>query len=90
MKLEEVDNKNPTMNQRWTPLHLAADNGHLEVFKFINEKVLVKNPKTIDGFTPQELAVGYCKRFIATTQGNSHHHGNILSLIWTRIKNLWK
>ena len=50
---------------------IAADSGHLEVVKLISEKVSVKNPKTDDGFTPQELAAKYCKRFIATTHGQN-------------------
>ena len=100
--LEEVDNKNPVTNLGWTPLHFAADSGHLEVFKFISQKVSVKNPKTNDGSTPQDLAAMYCKRFIDTTHGNNmsesmldHIHTtttnmSISSLIWERIKNLWK
>ena len=36
----------------YTPLHSAAQNGHLEVCKVILENIPEKNPKTKDGSTP--------------------------------------
>ena len=85
MILEEVDDKNPAMDDGWTPLHLAAKNGHLEIYKLISKNVSVKNPKTNSGVTAQELASKYCPLIHTPTANIS-----ILSLIWTRIKNLWK
>lgn len=36
----------------WTPLHLSAQNGHLEVTKFFLETYDDKNPKSKSGITP--------------------------------------
>ena len=51
-----MDDKNPAMDDGWTPLHFSARYGHLEVFNFITENVQDKSPETNDGFTPQQLA----------------------------------
>ena len=55
--------------------------GHMEIFKLITEKVSVKNPKTNNGVTPQELASKYCSLFQTTTENI-----NIPMLIWKRIR----
>ena len=39
----------------WTPLHCAAENGHLSVCKLIVENVDDKNPKDFMGTTPIHL-----------------------------------
>ena len=67
-----------------TPLHLAAQYGHLEIFNLISENVMVKNPKTNDGVTPQELLAEYLQSFISKANISTS------SLIWTWLKNLWK
>ena len=38
------------------PLHMAANNGHLEVCRAIMEKVENKNPVDNNGQTPKEIA----------------------------------
>ena len=74
--LREVDDKNLRKGDGLTPLALAANNVHLEVFKFISEIVAVKNPKAIDE---------NCQIIYINTAEMS-----ILGLIWTRFNNLWK
>ena len=49
-------NKNPDDYIGITPLHLAAEYGHLEVCKWIVENVKDKNPKDDNGFTPIDKA----------------------------------
>jgi hypothetical protein len=46
---------------------LAANNGHLEIYKLISDKLSVKNPKSNKGVTPQELASKYCPLIHTTT-----------------------
>ena len=41
---ENVDYKNPVDNYGNTPLHIAAEEGHLEIVKFFMENVDDKNP----------------------------------------------
>ena len=42
--------------QQWTPLHSAAENGHLRVCELIINKVSEKNPKDLQGWTPLHSA----------------------------------
>ena len=61
-------NKNPADNEGYTPLHIAAQQGHLNVCKLIIENVIVKNPSSDKGETPLSLATQYshekvCKLF---------------------------
>ena len=44
-KNENDENKNPKAGNGQTPLHVASENGHLELCKLIIEKVYEKNPK---------------------------------------------
>ena len=44
MILSSIDEKNPTDMMGGTPLHEAADNGHLEIVKLIMGHVKNKNP----------------------------------------------
>ena len=39
-----------------TPLHEAAENGHLEICRLITESLWDKNPADNDGTTPLDLA----------------------------------
>ena len=57
-----------------TPLHMAAEKGHYEVFQLIISNVNEKNPASHDGFTPLHIAT-------------KHGHYKICNLIG---KNLWK
>ena len=44
--MDEVEDKNPKMDNGWTPLHLAVKYGHEEVFKMIQENCrIVLNKK---------------------------------------------
>ena len=61
-------NKNPANNDGDTPLHLAAQHGHLNVCELMIEKVVFKNPSNIQGETPLSFATQYgheeiCKLF---------------------------
>ena len=49
-------NKNPRTHSGYTPLYIAARNGHLKICKIILEGVDDKNPVTNDGLTPLDLA----------------------------------
>ena len=52
-----TDEKNPKDENGITPLHLAAQGGHLEVVKAIADKLTHnKNPKDVNGKTPLHLA----------------------------------
>ena len=53
-----MDNKNPANNRGFTPLYVAAENGHIEVCKLIIENMVgEKNLTGPNGFTPIHLAV---------------------------------
>ena len=56
--MENAEDKNPKINGGWTPLHIAAHEGHLEVCKLILEEQEVedKNPKNAEGKTPLDYA----------------------------------
>ena len=43
-------------DQGWTPLHLAAHNGHLAVCDFILQNAMDINPKDSEGWTPLHSA----------------------------------
>ena len=49
-------NKNPRTDGGYTPLHIAARNGHLRICRIILEEVDDKNPVANDGLTPLYLA----------------------------------
>ena len=52
----KLENKNPTMNDGWTPYHFAAERGHLEIVKFLASFIENKNPAINDGWTPLHSA----------------------------------
>ena len=54
--LNEVNNKNPKGHFADTPLHFAAERGHLEICKLIGENATAKNPTNNSGKTPLDLA----------------------------------
>ena len=55
--MTHIKSKNPKNDVGETPLHMAAQEGHLEVFKSIVELVADKNPGDDDDETPLDLAV---------------------------------
>ena len=71
--VENVDDKNPKDNDGWTPLHLAAENGHLSICQLIIKNVDEKNPKDDFGETPLKLAT-------------SRHHLDIKNLVENAIE----
>ena len=42
--------------KQWHPLHITADQGLCELFKYVSEKTDEKNPKGFEGLTPFHLA----------------------------------
>ena len=63
-----IDNKNPADNEGFTPLYVAAQNGHYEVCQIILENVINKNPACHNGTTPFYMAaqnghVDLCKLY---------------------------
>ena len=43
--MDVIKDKNPMDQDRSTPLHLAAENGHEQICRLIMNAVLDKNPK---------------------------------------------
>lgn len=59
--LEYVSEKNPGDRNGETPLHKAAQGGHLEVCKLFYENIELKSPVNRYGQTPLHKAVPYCE-----------------------------
>ena len=51
---------NPSDNGGWTPLHLAAQEGHIAVCEAIIKNISEKNPCDNDGWTPLHAAARKC------------------------------
>ena len=52
-----LGNKSPATNDGWTPLHIAAQNGHSMAYELIMKSLENKNPGNIfNGYTPLHLA----------------------------------
>ena len=47
------------MPSGWTPIHLAANNGHTEIVKILADKVENPHAPKPDGWTPFTLAFFY-------------------------------
>ena len=50
--------KNPKDRDDLTPLHLAAESGHIAICEFILNNVVYKNPHNKQGWTPLHWAAG--------------------------------
>ena len=79
MILTSVIDKNPYNSDGWTPLHMAAANGHYEIARAIIELVLDKNPKARGPSqkTPYHLAawnghMDICRLFINILDDKNH------------------
>ena len=55
--VDRIDNKNPRNNSGTTPLHEAAEKGHIDVVKYIVANINEKNPSDKWGNTPRKLAI---------------------------------
>ena len=69
-EIRNIVDKNPRALDGDTPLHCAAEQGDLDVFKFILKNTSEKNPKGHGGETPLHLAVigghlNICKLILA-------------------------
>ena len=53
--MKEIENKNPRDDSGWTPLHYAANGGHLSICKAIMSSTDEKDPPSNDGTTPSKL-----------------------------------
>ena len=53
------EKKNPKTNTGITPLHLAAKNGHLDIYEFLSKHVVDMNPTMDSDITPLHLAAKY-------------------------------
>ena len=96
------NNKNPRSDGGYTPLHIAASNGHLEICQIILEEVDDKNPVTDNGLTPLYLAAnnGHLEVFkfifkIVTAKNPQHCPVTntvecITRMMWTLLKMFWK
>ena len=54
--MKSLEDKNPRMNNGMTPLHFAAQLGHLEVCKLICQNIVDINPSDDTGRTPLDIA----------------------------------
>ena len=63
MRGPHMPHLNPSKEDGWSLLHYAAKEGHLEVFKFIVNTLVDKNPKSsaMEGKTPLHIACEYGK-----------------------------
>ena len=52
----KVKNFNAPMTDGWTPIHLAAAEGHVEIVEFMATKVENPNAPKLDKWTPIHLA----------------------------------
>ena len=52
-----MTNKNPVRIDKRTPLHIAVENGHIEIVKYIMDVIDDKNQNDLKGQTPMHLAV---------------------------------
>ena len=58
MLSEKLEDKNPRDREGWTPLHSAAQNGHVEVCRLILDGLAWdrRNPLDRDGWSPLRIA----------------------------------
>ena len=56
-KIHLIEDKNPPDEDGWTPLHIAAKLGHVDVCKLIAKNVEDLDLKNNDGDTPLTLSV---------------------------------
>ena len=54
--IKSIDNNIPSEKYGITHFHVAAELGHFEIFQIITEKIEVKNPTIMKGWTPLHLA----------------------------------
>ena len=54
--VDENTEKNPKNLYLETPLHIAANNGHLDVYQYLIRNVEDKNPQNREGLTPLQYA----------------------------------
>ena len=54
--VEKIQEKNPKNFHLETPLHSAAENGHLNVYQLLIKNVEDKNPQNLKGLTPLSYA----------------------------------
>ena len=64
MIAENIEEKSPKDYWGRTPLHIAAQNGYLDVCKLIAENIQEKNPQDNFGITPIQTAVDNDQSFI--------------------------
>ena len=74
MIFQNVLNKNPRNNLGYFPLHVAALQGHFEIFVVTLSNVQDKNPENDLGLTPLHLAaanghIGICQYIYGLTDG---------------------
>ena len=63
-KMSKIEDKNPSNEWGNTPLHYAAQYGHLEICQLIIKSVNEKNPPNIMKFTPLHYAARFGKAII--------------------------
>ena len=83
--MENEEDKNPRANNGMTPLHLAAKNGHFEIYQLMCEFVNDKNPRMAHHLTPLHLAAKYGHSNICnfTCKNSEDKHPKLLGF-WLR------
>ena len=56
MIVKNIEDNHPRTTNGNTPLHLAAEKGHIKVCMLIFKRVRIKNPRNNNGKTPLTLA----------------------------------
>jgi ankyrin repeat protein len=73
--IDNISRKNPKDRHGWTPLHSAAQNGHLRVCKLILSNILeskeysmnfIRNPSGNHGNNPFYLSTQFCQEQVKT------------------------
>ena len=86
--LQNLPDKNPAAeSSKVTPLHYAAEYGHVEVCKLIMENVMDKNPMDSLPYpsTPLSRAVAHEKSEVCQ---HFHENGFIVRRDWVKPENL--
>ena len=73
--MDSLEDKNPGDNHGVTPLHFAAESGHLKVCEVIMKSLQDKNPPTSNGYTPLHIAA-------------IHGHFNLCKLICKNVSKI--
>ena len=75
--IDSTQDKNPSTDCGLTPLHFAAERGHLDICKLIMQSVQNKNPSDQYGDTPLKTAsrkglIDVCRLIVNSSMEDNH------------------